>query len=385
MAPATDAVVHVSQVTIIAEDRVFPLLLETFLVALHAILTLYILRIRWMDRKTSPLMRPFLFIILAMFGLSSGHWALGVYMLQRDIYVLLPQLQDTTPLALAWLHDQPGALYAQQIIGYILIVFGDGVIQWRAYVIYGRPRWLGLFLIFMFVAEAALYVVSTIYAVLSYFPQSHTALLLAKSYGYVWTPLAAATLAITGWTYVSSTALIAFKLWRHRKIVRSYMHRSNLRSFAILAVMVESGVAYIVLWAWYTGVTFSTLTLAQSWLNYYAVPLFAMYPAVINLLVAPRRSIIEKSLHAARVHKVDMHASDTFSSSSAPSDHSRSTRGDEERGVARDADSDGSTVRKVGSVPKSGPGSFHGVEKRAIDLPAIGDERFDGAERGLLG
>ncbi|VDB83446.1 unnamed protein product [Peniophora sp. CBMAI 1063] len=289
--------VSFSQVKGIAEDRVFPLLLETFFIALHAVLTLYIVHRRWVDRKVVPLVHPFLFVILAMFFISSCHWALDVFMLWRDIYKLLPQLGVSTPV-LGYLQDQPEALYAQQVLGNILVVFGDGAIQWRAYAIFGRPRWLKRFLIVMFIVEVGLYVVAVLYELLPLFPQAHTSLLLAKSYGRVWIPISSATLAVTGWTYTSSTALIAYKTWRHRKDVRTYAHQYKSQTLVVLAVVVESGVAYTVLWAWYTGINFSSLTRMQAWLDFYSVPLFAMYPAIIIMLVATRRSILDRSTHA---------------------------------------------------------------------------------------
>ncbi|KZV68561.1 hypothetical protein PENSPDRAFT_653065 [Peniophora sp. CONT] len=300
MPPAQDVEVWMSQVKIIAEERVFPLLLETFLLALDVILTLYIVHRQRIARKTTPMAHPVLFVTLGMFVIFLAVWIIDVYLLWEDIYKFLPQRQDVvpTPMLRGVLTDAgSGALYAQRILGNVMVIVGDGVVQWRAYVIFGRPPWLYRLMVFMFVAECVLYAVATLYGIVGLLPHLHASSLLWGSYDRIWTPLISCALVLTAFVQSLSTSLIAYKTWCHWKEIREIVpHPGSQLTIAVLAILVESGVVYTIIWAAYIATNFSEHSILFNWSNSYTVPLIAMYPALVIVLVATRRSILERGI-----------------------------------------------------------------------------------------
>ncbi|VDB83451.1 unnamed protein product [Peniophora sp. CBMAI 1063] len=152
------------------------------------------------------------------------------------------------------------------------------------------------------------------------------------------------------------------RLWRHRKDVRAYAHQYKSQTLVVLAVVVESGVAYTVLWAWYTGINFSSLTRMQARLDFYSVPLFAMYPAIIIMLVATRRSILDRSTHATgtiseiRYIAPDLHPQSTDESGStlAASVNQRANDGSAPYELSQDSRSTGFDKTIRSEVPVDG-------------------------------
>lgn len=105
-----------------------------------------------------------LLVTLTMFALFSGYWACDVYLLWAEVYRYLPRpLEATSPnatyldgLYIPW----TVAYFAPQVFRFMMVMpkfrvfpdehfhlscqltLGDTVSLWRAYVIWGRPRWL---------------------------------------------------------------------------------------------------------------------------------------------------------------------------------------------------------------------------------------------------
>ncbi|RPD52928.1 hypothetical protein L226DRAFT_473849 [Lentinus tigrinus ALCF2SS1-7] len=101
-----------------------------------------------------------------------------------------------------------------------------------------------------------------------------------------------------------ATALIWCKAWEHRKFIASVSLGRSSRVEKVLALLVESGTVYCVLWAvivgyqviWQVqdGDVYSTL---QTYMDYFMkgclIPLVGMYPTAIILLVALNKSHFE--------------------------------------------------------------------------------------------
>ncbi|VDB87046.1 unnamed protein product [Peniophora sp. CBMAI 1063] len=275
--------------------RTFPLLLETFLYALYAASSAYFIQSRWINRKTTHLTPFMLWVTVTMFTLFSAYWAIDVYLLWLEMYRYLPlQSEPIDPnaqyldgLYIPW----SVAYYAQQPLQFTMLVLGDTVSIWRAYVIWGRPRWL--FLLF-----TGLYTLVLIAGRPG--PQS-----IDDNFGHrIYRDAHISANVVTMAAQVLATAFIVYKAWECWKDVRKLSSQLRLRySLAILAVIIESGAIYMALLVWYgvldvsTGYRQDNLLMATTF--YYMTPLIAMYPNLVVILVATRRSVLERSIDRA--------------------------------------------------------------------------------------
>ncbi|VDB83389.1 unnamed protein product [Peniophora sp. CBMAI 1063] len=300
VSPQAEAQIPFSQISSILRDRVFPLLAETFLFALYAVLTGYFISKRWSNRRTNPLPAFILWTTLTMFVACVGYWVIDVYLLWAEAYRFLPrqtELQGTgiffDGLDMPW--SPP--LYVQSILQLLLVLLGDVVSLWRGYVISGRPRWLRRLVISIIVVESLIYLWVAISWSTYYLPPSNSGFYdaLVKSRR----PVVYTSYAITGIAQTASTVTIAHKAWAHWRNSSGFVVKSSMHSsLAMLAIVIETGVAYLLLLIWFA--TINDLigrhgSAAAVTSSYYFTPLVAMYPTLVVVLVSIRRSPLEPS------------------------------------------------------------------------------------------
>ncbi|KZV74653.1 hypothetical protein PENSPDRAFT_662293 [Peniophora sp. CONT] len=199
-----------------------------------------------------------------MFALFCVYWALDIYYLWAEYHSLLSRcsgsLNGSKAQVVSWKGadwvDQDGLLpqyftpvYVEYMIELILIVLGDFVSLWRAYVIFGRSRWL------------------------------------CKLLGCI--------------AVIESEHVLKGRIRLHWRDVQNFTHRSSTRrGFTALAIIIESGVVYLVILTWYGIITTfggSSSLLVYS-CRFYCAPFIAMYPTLVVALVTSRHSVLERSI-----------------------------------------------------------------------------------------
>ncbi|KZV70094.1 hypothetical protein PENSPDRAFT_651860 [Peniophora sp. CONT] len=316
---AGDAQIPFSQISTIVRDRAFPLLAETFLFALYSVLTAYFVSKRWMDRKINPLPPFVLWMTLTMFVLFLGYWSIDVYLLWAEVYKFLPQQQTGRKdiyydgIFMPW--SVP--LYVQSILQLILVLLGDVVSLWRGYVISGKSPWLKKLVVGTVVLESLVYLWVCISWSTYYLPTSDSGFyyVLLRSRR----PVVYLSYAVTGIAQIASTLVIAFKAWVYWKNFRRVANKSPTHgSLAILAIVIETGVTYLLLLVWFATINdfigrHGAIVAITS--SYYFTPLVAMYPTLVVVLVSTRKSVLEPS------NKVGAASGDLrFAASSRPSE-----------------------------------------------------------------
>ncbi|KZV75523.1 hypothetical protein PENSPDRAFT_70944 [Peniophora sp. CONT] len=282
----------------IADYRVFPLLLETALVAFLTVLVVYFLYARLSRGTWSSV----LVVSLCLYALAVACWGLDIRLLWQALCVDLPRLlslPDSDP-GLDMGLDQGPIPFAQEVLWVCVYSLGDGVTIWRAYVISGKPPWLRVTILGIFVVEAVIYAL-VIAAEVGGLAQGPHSGLQSRS---IYLSLSTAACSFTAAGQVFASSLIGYKAWRHWKEVKDFMDnsgaRGSQRSISLMLLIVETGIAYTLLWIWFAlsrSDTTSELGLkAWYWSSYYMVPTAAIYPTLVVVLVTARCSVLDRSL-----------------------------------------------------------------------------------------
>ncbi|VDC06684.1 unnamed protein product [Peniophora sp. CBMAI 1063] len=293
------------------EKLAFSLLGETYIFALYAVLIGYLVVRRRAARRTITLPVFILVFTLTMFIVYTLYWTLDVYLLwvKYQAVLRLPQLKRAATRALATQMHLKGApstdglpaesypvLFVQWSSGLTLIVLGDFVSLWRAWVIFGKPRWLYVLLVCAAATESLIFVMLFISTTPAFFAVSPTFL---RATSKIRVPLTFCSYSSAGLAQLGSTSLIAYKAWAQWRDVRAFMQRSTIpRSVAVMLIVIESGLVYIALLAWYGFIDFfgKKTWIVVSTCRFYSIPLVAMYPTLVIVLVACRHSVLEPSV-----------------------------------------------------------------------------------------
>ncbi|KZV75971.1 hypothetical protein PENSPDRAFT_748146 [Peniophora sp. CONT] len=251
-------------------QNAYPLMAETALFSLHAVLTAYFLWNRSMDRKTAPHAIYMLIVAVSMFALLSAYWAIDMYNLLEfargalEEFALFTGLESLDTPSVFAADDRAFKFeLAQQSLACAILLLGDYVVLWRAYVIFGRPRWLRITTIVLAVVFTAAY--------------SFLVATGLQSFGRM----------VNIIPNLIATLLVAYKAWAHWKNVRTFTTETGTRySLAIILI------SYAIIALLVSGVAANVFV-------YVSTPLFTMYPILVIVLVATRRNLLERSIEAA--------------------------------------------------------------------------------------
>ncbi|VDB85064.1 unnamed protein product [Peniophora sp. CBMAI 1063] len=239
--------------------HVYPFVVETMLFTFELVLAGNIVWKHRTNLKTASRHDICLVsVTVAMLGLLSAYWAV-------DMYKLLG-------LATPTLNDH-GVALAHLVIAYSIFLLGDCIVLWRAYVLYGRPRWLRI-----------------------------TTIVLAVVFTGQYSAFAALQLPLLGrianiGPNLIATLLIAYKTWAHWRDVRRFSGDSD--ALAILLVIIESGFFYSVMPILEAVLALVISAATAHWFACILTPLFAMYPTLVVVLVRTRRTMLERSAIAS--------------------------------------------------------------------------------------
>ncbi|KAI0053643.1 hypothetical protein FA95DRAFT_1600788 [Auriscalpium vulgare] len=179
--------------------------------------------------------------------------------------------------------------YAQSL-PYINAIFGDAIVIWRAWVIWGRSWRVAIGPILLLLGTLAVILAQIVLGNRLGYLQAAESLLSSKTL----LRLNVASYALTLATNAVATAMIAYRAWLHHRsssTVRIRIGRD--RALAVLLLLVESGAIYCTLWI--ADIVLWTLPASTVGGSFdFLVPLLpqlmTMYPTVIVVLCAVERS-----------------------------------------------------------------------------------------------
>jgi len=163
-------------------------------------------------------------------------------------------------------------------------VLSDGIVLWRAWVLWNRS-----FLLFIPPLIALMCTFVTSVAAATYFykgASEHSAHYITMSRYFGW--------SIWGFsvgTNLWATGLIFIRTWQHRRFLRSLMGKATIATNTekALAFLVESGALYLCIWAAYITATLTGLK-GRLLFNTTIVQLVGIYPTTIVVVVTMRLS-----------------------------------------------------------------------------------------------
>jgi len=155
----------------------------------------------------------------------------------------------------------------------INVVLGDIILAWRAHVIWRGRKLVSIVSALLILATLAVWILASVGGIVSFFP-----------------PIP--SFAVSLWC----TGVIGVKTWIHRRMLKQdiiVLRRSSVEH--ILAILTESGVAYNILWALLVITGFLSPNVF-SWISIIMVAFVPMYPMLIVLFVAQRKTPLSDSL-----------------------------------------------------------------------------------------
>ncbi|KZV62395.1 hypothetical protein PENSPDRAFT_758741 [Peniophora sp. CONT] len=227
-----------------------------------------------------------------------------------DLYEFLPGRLLPTGTSMsadkASLQINGNRLFVRQLCQGVIFVLCDIVALWRAYVIYGRPRWLRVGAVTIFILSSVLYLIDGILNCMGSLsnPPAFVADLIQEH----WAAFAAIWIlpyASTACAQLFSTALISRKAWVHcRKIQNVIAACDNggsvktSKQVTVLYIMIESGIIYTSLWIVYVVTSWFGVN-DETWGDYWMCQISGMYPTLVIVVVMLRDSILEQSATTA--------------------------------------------------------------------------------------
>ncbi|KAK0470056.1 uncharacterized protein EV420DRAFT_1662997 [Desarmillaria tabescens] len=179
-------------------------------------------------------------------------------------------------------------IYLQLALEGINIVIGDGVVIWRAWLLWNQRRWILVVSSFLLLGTGV--TIANVAYALSISPITLDNLFddpKLSTWGI-------AAMALTTMTNLFATSLIVYRGWTHHRLLRSLTGESVISHFCkqngILTLLIESGVFYCCTWiatiilfvATNNGITLMLDVLSQ---------LTAIYPTLIIILVSLRSTL----------------------------------------------------------------------------------------------
>ncbi|VDB83450.1 unnamed protein product [Peniophora sp. CBMAI 1063] len=290
--------------TATADYVVFPLLLETALVAVFTLIMLYFLFQRWQSR--SRLLSWSIALSLCLYTLTTICWAC-------DVWDLWLQLRWAIPARLLPSRAEAyGASYTrardiiqdiQNVLTPIVMIISDMITLWRVYVIYGRARWILVLLVAVGMVETGLSTYA-VYLTTTNFRGNLSADISPADEGIA-EIVQLATFVCTAACQVLAACMISYKAWLYRQSVKQYAGTAFLRrGISVMLLVVESGLLYAAFWVYfailYAEFIHSWGETAFYWGSYFIPTLSGMYPTLVIILVAVQGSVVERSVaHAS--------------------------------------------------------------------------------------
>ncbi|TFK90272.1 hypothetical protein K466DRAFT_395180 [Polyporus arcularius HHB13444] len=278
--------------TVLAHNRVFPVVVETALYAIFTILIIvstYLICRRGVRRSWPNTIM--LAATLAMYALSTLDWAIDIRLLWADLRTLrfLGLPGETQRFGLS----SPALLVVQGITSVICIMVGDAVVCWRVCVVWANNRAAVYGAFFWVIGSIGVFTAWSVMFVGFYYPVPPAVQTLVdhnvimNAFAFSWSAA----------TNVWATAMIARKAWLQRRDIRRHLRTNSTGSAVqrILMFLVDLGIIYTAFMLLNVIVLIPVL---NSGTVFYYVTLFmqqitGMYPTAVIVLVALQKSQLD--------------------------------------------------------------------------------------------
>ncbi|THH10903.1 hypothetical protein EW146_g8227 [Bondarzewia mesenterica] len=222
---------------------------------------------------------------LTMFGASSSQWGTQFAVVVKQIQgILIREPDQTLESKYPTVNETTLKLsFVDQYLSSINFLVGDSIVIWRVWILYdGKRKVMIVPIIPLIIATVTTFLVGGL--------QSRVFSTNVEDPNDIYNVLAfwfqVATYGLELATNLAATSLIAYKAWKHRKLIKSALGpRKKTKVEKVLALLVESGVLYCILWILLIGFEFVPPGIA----NYFtptAAHIAGMYPTVIVILVS---------------------------------------------------------------------------------------------------
>ncbi|KAI0309534.1 hypothetical protein OF83DRAFT_1179517 [Amylostereum chailletii] len=300
--------------TDLADSRfqlIFPLLLETFLLAVltvSVVASIYVLSSKGL--RSRPRL-PMLTLTLTMYTMSAAVWAIDVESAWNELNVVIPlDLAGGDDTASG---DDAGIYLSltENIFVAVIFVMSDSVVLWRACVIWGMHKGMCIFSVVLILVQICSWVVYEIGIVVSNSVSATPASFRVLGSLSGITDLSALGCSLSLAANVWATAMIAYKTWKHRREVRRYLSNRTRKSAVetVFLLLVESGALYATVWIVFTvlevkssiaaGASSAVTNAEYVWVSgMNQVP--GIYLTLVIIIVALKQSHLEHTLSNVR-------------------------------------------------------------------------------------
>jgi len=266
-----------------------PTLVETFFFGMYSALFIFSTIVLY-RRPPSRVRHVMLALSVVMYAVSATHWALNISYIEAFKAGLLAKAV-TIGFALKYLPS----------INYIL---SDGILLWRAWVLWNRRFLLFITPLIFLVCTFVTTISSAIYFFNAFQVKSGYVILnkeLGSTAIRTSSALATAAAFFTIGTNIWATGLIFIRAWQHRRVLRSLGVKGTFRSNTekTLAFLVESGVLYLFCWIAYMS-TNAVRLVGNPGIGFFhaiIVQIVGMYPTMIVVVVAMQLSTADILSH----------------------------------------------------------------------------------------
>jgi len=229
-------------------------------------------------RPSTPVRNSMLAVSAVMYTVAALHWAMNMAIAWKSLRAEILLITRFEMLVIVYLPT----------INYIL---SDGIVVWRAWVVWGPSRRFTVFTppILSLVCTLGLSAAGAAFVYLSNDYESEQAGNVSRYLGWtVW--------GLSVGTNLWATSLICIRMWQHRKAVRALLGKGTASSTAekVLIFMVESGALYLCIWLLIMTLSFINWDGALVlFLDATIVQVVGIYPMTIVLLVTMHLSTAE--------------------------------------------------------------------------------------------
>ncbi|KAH9970962.1 hypothetical protein BGW80DRAFT_1460868 [Lactifluus volemus] len=248
-----------------------PAMLEGFFfglyTALFAFSTFFTLR-KGLSNRTRYAM---LAVSVVMYAASAIHWTLTFAHAIRSLRI--GQFTTTLP-----------EMIAVACLPSINIILSDGIVLWRAWLLWDRR-------VVLFILPFLFLVCTVVFTIVDLVYQSDILITHSMRHANTGQDFAWAILGLSVGTNLWATSLMFIRAWQHRRFLRSLFDTENAKSKAekTLAFLVESGAIYLCIWVAYITILASGSVWVAA-LDRNLIQFAGIYPTTVVVVITMRLS-----------------------------------------------------------------------------------------------